>query len=478
MRIRCDVCNDYDTCVQCFADGKLSRDHDPATHAFRVVEQHSVPGFTADWGLDEELLLLEGAETYGLGSWADIADHIGGMRTKDEVRDHYISTYVESATFPLPEHAGLDDTTFIDEISREDFQAQKKKRIEERKDEIKNAPPAQPKQKPTASVPSCHEVQGFMPGRLEFESEYFNEAEEAVQHMQFDPGDGVVDLPPEQQQELDLKMVIMNIYNERLTNRIERKKVIFEHKLLDYKTNQAKDKKRTKDEKDLVNRTKPFARMMRHDDYELFVADVEYEHQLRQAISQLQEWRQMQITELKEGIKYEAEKQNRAVRVPVGAFDRLQSRGLGKPIPPVEIPQGATNLVSPDLPLKPFLPSGLTTPPASEDGLSLPNGHTNGNGHATPKPKFSIGSIPGLTPRRVDSDSDAHLLTQEERYLCRALRIQPKPYVMIKEAVLREAIAVGGSLKRKHVKEISRLEPGKANKLFDWFVQSGLVGKA
>jgi transcriptional adapter 2-alpha len=49
---------------------------------------------------------------------------------------------------------------------------------------------------------------------------------------------------------------------------------------------------------------------------------------------------------------------------------------------------------------------------------------------------------------------------------------------MIKEAVLREAIAVGGSLKRKHVKEISRLEPGKANKLFDWFVQSGLVGKA
>jgi transcriptional adapter 2-alpha len=484
VRINCDVCADYDLCVQCFTDAKASRDHDPATHAYRVIEQHSIPIYCEDWGADEELLLLEGAETYGLGSWADIADHIGGCRTKDEVRDHYISTYIESSKFPLPEHASPDDTEFIDRISREDFQAQKKRRIEDRKEEIKNAPPAQPKQKPTASVPSCHEVQGFMPGRLEFETEYFNEAEEAVQHMQFDPGDGAVVLPLEQQQELDLKMIIMEIYNERLTNRVERKKIIFEHKLLDYKTNQVKEKKRTKEEKDLVNRAKPFARMMRHDDYELFVHDVEYEHQLRQAIAQLQEWRSVQITELKEGVKYEAEKQNRAIRAPVGAFDRLQSRGLGKPTPPVEVPQGATNLVSPDLPLKPFS-SGLSTPPASEDGQALTNGHANGtngvtaNGTSTPslRPKFSVGSIPGVTPRKLDGDADAHLLTPEERDLCRALKLQPKPYVMIKEAVLREAIGNGGVLKRKNVKELCRLEPGKANKLFDFFVGSGIVGK-
>lgn len=437
-------------------------------------------------GADEETLLLEGAEMYGLGSWADIADHIGGCRTKDEVRDHYISTYLESSKFPLPEHASPQDTVFIDKISREDFQAQKKKRIEERKEAIANAPPAQPKQKPTASVPSCHEVQGFMPGRLEFETEYFNEAEEAVQHMQFDPGDGEVVLPPEQQQELDLKMVIMGIYNERLTNRIERKKVIFEHKLLDYKANQVKEKRRTKEEKELVNRTKPFARMMRHDDYELFCHDVEYEHQLRQAISQLQEWRSVQITELKEGIKYEAEKQNRQNRQPLGQFDRLGSRGLGsKATPAPEVASEATKLVSPELPLKPFS-SGLNTPPTSEDG-SIPNatagaanGHVNGTG--TPgsslKPKFTVGSVPGVQPRKVDSDSDAHLLTQEERDMCRALRLQPKPYIMIKEAVLRESIEHGGALKRKNVKELCKLEPVKANKLFDFFVQSGLVAKA
>jgi transcriptional adapter 2-alpha len=305
-----------------------------------------------------------------------------------------------------------------------------------------------------------------------------------VQHMQFDPGDGAVTLPAEQQQELDLKMVIMGIYNERLSNRVERKKIIFEHHLLDYKTNQAKEKKRTKEEKDLINRAKPFARMMRHDDYETFCNGLEYEHQLRAAIGQLQEWRQVQITELKEGLKYEAEKQNRATRQPVGAFDRLQSRGLGKPTPPVEQPSGAINLVSPDLPLKPFS-SGLNTPPASEDG-SLPNGtHINGvqtNGFLNPqsalKPKFSAGTVPGVQPRKLDGDADAHLLTPEERDLCRALRLQPKPFVMIKEAVLKESLEHGGQLKRKNIKELCRLEAGKANKLFEWFVQSGMVAKA
>ncbi|KIW06093.1 uncharacterized protein PV09_03263 [Verruconis gallopava] len=481
VRINCDVCADYDLCVQCFADGKCSRDHDPATHSYRVIEQHSIPIYCEDWGADEELLLLEGAETYGLGSWADIADHIGGCRTKDEVRDHYISTYIESSKFPLPEHASPSDRTF-EHISREEFQTRKKRRIEERKEAIKNAPPAQPKQKPTASVPSCHEVQGFMPGRLEFETEYFNEAEEAVQHMQFDPGDGVLPLTPEQQQEFDLKMVIMGIYNERLTQRIERKKIIFEHKLLDYKANQAKEKKRTKEEKDLINRAKPFARMMRHEDYETFCQGLEYEHQLRTAIAQLQEWRQMQITELKEGLKYEAEKQTRATRAPLGAFDRLQSRSLGKPTPPVEAPNGATNLVSPDLQLKPFS-SGLNTPPASDDGSqqhALANGNTNGalTPQSAPKPKFSPGSIPGIVPRKLDGDADAHLLTQEEKDLCKALRLQPKPYVMIKEAVLKESLEHGGALKRKNVKELSKLENAKANKLFDWFVQSGLIAKA
>lgn len=60
----------------------------------RPQEQHAYPIFSADWGADEELLLIDGAQIYGLGNWADIADHIGN-RTKEDVEAHYVSVYIE-----------------------------------------------------------------------------------------------------------------------------------------------------------------------------------------------------------------------------------------------------------------------------------------------------------------------------------------------------------------------------------------------
>ena len=52
-------------------------------------------------GADEELLLVEGAEMYGLGNWADMSDHVGG-RTKEECEEHYREVYLKSPNYPLP----------------------------------------------------------------------------------------------------------------------------------------------------------------------------------------------------------------------------------------------------------------------------------------------------------------------------------------------------------------------------------------
>lgn len=463
--------------MPCFSDAKYSRDHNPATHPFKVIEQHSIPIFTEDWGADEELALLEGAETYGLGSWADIADHIGGFRERDEVRDHYIDTYVNSSRFPLPEHCSPDDTSLSDRIPREQFQARKKQRIEKRKEAAAKAEPATPKQKPTASVPSCHEVQGYMPGRLEFETEYFNEAEEAVQHMQFEPGDGINPRTKELEPEMELKMTIMEIYNSRLDARVERKKIIFEHQLLEYRKNQLADKKKTKEEKDLLNKAKPFARMMKHEDFDTFCKGLEYEHNLRQAISQLQEWRNMQITSLRAGEKYESEKQQRQSRAPpLGQFDRLASNRIGKPIPPFEQPSAATALLSSELPLHIKEKSGLTTPP--------PDGAPNGtNGVPTPqhaKTKFVPKQLPNTVPLKFGKESaaDLQLLTKEERELCSVLRIMPKPYLALKEMVIRAALNNSGFLKKKTAREICKIDANKSSQLFDFFVHSGWIARA
>lgn len=485
VRIRCaeDICGEYDLCVPCFSEGKHSSKHDPATHSYQVIEQHSIPIFTEDWGADEELLLLEGAETYGLGSWADIADHIGGYRSKDEVRDHYINTYINSSLFPLPEKASPEDTSLSDEIPRDEFQARKKRRIEKRKDDAKNAAPLDPKQKPTSSVPSCHEVQGFMPGRLEFEQEWLNDAEEAVQHMQFEPGDGIDPRTGQLDAETDLKLTVMDIYNHRLTARLERKRVILEHNLLEYRKNAAIDKKKTKDERDLSNKIRPFARMMNRDDFDTFSQSIEYEHDLRTAIHQLQEWRRMQVTTLKDGERYEQDKAQRLARFAAGSIDRFAVSSRPRPSAALEPQPASTKLLDPDLPLKSPRETRYTDErKKSVQGKPLTNGDVNGlNGVVKPEhePDFDPQPLEKLKGPEPQNDTpDWQLLSKNEQKICKTYRIYPKPYTVMKDAVLREALRNNGLLKKKTCREICRIDTQKANKLFDFWAWSGWIGKA
>ncbi|KAI5459749.1 transcriptional adaptor-like protein [Mariannaea sp. PMI_226] len=486
VRIRCadPACSDFDLCVSCFAQGQTRNTHDPATHPYRVIEQNSFPIFDRDWGADEELLLLEGAEIYGLGSWADIADHIGGFREKDEVRDHYLNTYVRSEAFPLPKRCSPHDCELANEIPREEFQARKKRRIDERSEAAKNAPALPAKTKPTASVPSCHEIQGYMPGRLEFETEYANEAEEAVQLMQFDPGDGLNPRTGELEPEMDLKLTVMDIYNCRLTQRVERKKIIFEHNLLDYRENTKIEKKRTKEEKELLQKAKPFARIMNRKDFEDLNQGILDELNLRQAITQLQEWRANKIGDLKSGEKFEQEKATRIQKaIPMGSMDRdrLASAQRSKQPPPPDTPSGAALLVAPELPIR-HIPA--TNGEVNGDSKPLINGHANGvngvNGHGPPKQKFITPPISGLQTLYLTQDNapDLHLLTPEEVKLCETIRLQPKPYLMIKEQILKEALKTNGTLKKKQAKEICRLDSQKGGRIFDFLINSGWVGKA
>lgn len=485
VRVRCahKTCTDYDLCVPCFSTGSANLHHDPRSHPYQVIEPHSIPIFSAEWGADEELLLLEGAEQYGLGSWADIADHIGGYREKDEVRDHYIETYITPSSFPLPERASPGDKRLSQEVPREVFQTRKKRRIETRKSEIADAALALststskdlPAPKPTSSVPSCHEVAGYMPGRLEFESEYFNEAEEAVQHMHFSPDEGYNPsggFDPE----TELKIVVMKIYNDRLTARTDRKRVIFAHRLLEYRKNIALEKKRTKEQRELQQRLKPFARMMSHKDFTSFAEDLEQEQNLRHAISQLQDWRRVRVASLAGGEKYESEKSARLGPATNG-MDKFGSSmngnsirggaptsnalGLnGKPVAVHETAEAVKELTtSASLPVRIHPPSLAPTAPA-----------------------ITIPPIPSMTPinHTQNSAPSWQLLLPIERELCSKLRLQPKAYMCIKDAVLRAAMQSGegggGRLKKKQVREIARVDTTRGGRVFEFLVEVGWVG--
>lgn len=118
--------------------------------------------------------------------------------------------------------------------------------------------------KSCTSGPANHEIGGFMPAREEFEYEFDNDAETTVKEMVFDEND-----TPE---DITLKTTILNIYNTALDRRIERKKFLKDRGIThDFRKLLSMEKRRPKDEKELYNRTRVFAKFQTAQDYETFM---------------------------------------------------------------------------------------------------------------------------------------------------------------------------------------------------------------
>ncbi|XP_074357567.1 transcriptional adapter ADA2-like isoform X2 [Apium graveolens] len=101
IRIKCAMCSDFDLCVECFSVGAEVYPH-KSNHPYRVMDNLSFPLICPDWNADEEILLLEGIEMYGLGNWNEVAEHVG-TKSRSQCVDHYNTIYMNSLCFPLPD---------------------------------------------------------------------------------------------------------------------------------------------------------------------------------------------------------------------------------------------------------------------------------------------------------------------------------------------------------------------------------------
>jgi len=80
--------------------GKETRSH-LATHAYRVIDAAIRTPFEYSWNAEEEELLLQAQDAYGIGNWEAIADHVG-TKVKEECEKHYVEYYLNTETYPLP----------------------------------------------------------------------------------------------------------------------------------------------------------------------------------------------------------------------------------------------------------------------------------------------------------------------------------------------------------------------------------------
>ncbi|WFD36459.1 Transcriptional adapter ada2 [Malassezia cuniculi] len=505
-------CEDFDLCGTCFCAGAQVGDH-RAWHDYQVIEQQAYSIFCPDWGADEELLLIDGCQLYGLGNWADIADHIGN-RTKEEVEEHYISVYIEGRNgLPSgderaaravtewrdahprdPLYQGEErlpilgpDPSFKDDTPLDVFQRRRRARIEElRKKQAAFVPPKGVAAKPLVSQPTTHsELAGFMPGRLEFDQEYEQDAEHLIKDMEFGrvfdlerapmevdydaatkPKDEAQDesmpasdgtatqaeegsaeqtddggLPDytEDPADLELKLTILDMYRERLDRRIRLKGFIFERNLVDYRRNTAIERRRHKEERELLGRIKHFATLQTAEDFETFYAGLCYEEALKRTIKQLQQYRRMGVSTVAEAAQYDKDAAERTKR---------------------QLAAAEGNLAFPSV--APHTGRGRARERAQsgvEDDWTTPDDRS--------EEPFSFATAPGI-----------QLLSPEEQQLCSALHILPQPYLLLKSALLTFDCAHDRELALEHWQKLIHVGPKKLERVYDFFYAQGYVAAA
>ncbi|CAG8457275.1 24783_t:CDS:10, partial [Cetraspora pellucida] len=442
-RINCAVCQDFNLCVTCFTSGEELEKH-KSWHDYRVLEQYSFPLFNEDWGADEEELLIEGAEMHGLGNWADIAEFIGN-RTKEDCEQHYMKTYVNSETWPLP------DMNVKFQIDEETMRERKRRRLQTIENRTQNTTQKTPTKVLTydyKTLPANHEIAGYMPHRYEFETEYENDAELVIKDLELNEHDDP--------QDFEMKTYVLEIYNKKLNKRAERKRLIFEHGLLEFRKNKAieDEKYKSKEEKELLSKIKPFAQSLCKKDFDDLRDELFEELSTRLEIRKLKEYRQMGIMTLSEATKYEkAKAQKEANR---------------------------------ELAARPY--NGHTIPISYSDRLAVKYISSKMNEHHSPSSPYGNKTLPAAAspvirlnvrkqPQALDLNDEegVHLLSEAERRLCETLRIFPKSYLVIKETILKEWARSGGTLRRRQARGLIRIDVNKTARIYDFFIEMGWI---
>ncbi|CAJ0756340.1 1974_t:CDS:2, partial [Entrophospora sp. SA101] len=142
-----------------------------------------------------------------------------------------------------------------------------------------------------------------------------------------------------------LKVTVLEIYNKKLDKRADRKRLIFEHDLINYKNNKTFEEEnyKTKEEKEFANRIKPFTQLLCKKDYTTFRDDLE--DGIKAKIEKRLEYRKMGIKTHSESSRYERRKLQKEINrelaaqphtghlTNVSGSDRLAARYVSKVSP-------------------------------------------------------------------------------------------------------------------------------------------------
>lgn len=422
IRIKCAVCPDFDLCVECMSIGAQITPH-KCEHTYSVMGDLNFELTCPGWSADDEMLLLEGLEIYGMGNWAEVAEHVG-TKSKEQCLQHYTNYYLNSPFFPLP------DMSHVAGKNMKELQAMAKGRVVEEKKEQKmkeEYPFSPPKVKVEDTQKESHTDRSFggkkpvaPPGnnslvelsnynhkREEFDPEYDNDAEQLLAEMEFKDND-----TPE---ERDLKLRVLRIYSKRLDERKRRKEFILERNLL-YPNPFEKDL--SQEEKMQCRRLDVFMRFHSKEEHEELLRSVVSEYRMVKRLKELKEAQMAGCRSTAEAERYLARKRKRENEE--GMNRGKESGGEMGTRPPVQASSSYVN----DLDLIGF--------------------------------------------------TESQLLSESEKRLCSEAKLVPPVYLHMQQVMSHE-IFKGNVTKKSDAYSLFKIDPTKVDRVYDMLVKKGIA---
>ena len=385
---------------------------------------------------------------------------------------------------------------YINEIAKVKDSPEEVKKIREHWERTRLNQPGGPTVLPVldnhvAEMPGSN-LAGFMPRRGDFDIEYENNAEEALADMEFLPGD--------REDEKELKLKVLRIYNEKLDEREKRKKFILERELYDYRKNLAENEKNMpQDERDLIRRMRLFERFHTKEEHEQFIQDILKAKRLRKEIAKLQTYRRMGMTSMVEAEKYELDKITRenhkhAAKNAAEAKEAATAQtGASGDNPAVnskveesvwkqyQKPRRSSSRGTKDSATS-APPDGTSTLEKSKDDGAVQNKEDD-----VPKPMEvdSDKQQQGKTDRDSSADADfvlekmegVELLSDKEKELLRRIQLTPKQFLDVKKVLIHESLRSGMLDKEKEgsSRTLVHIDVKKRGDVIDFMVQAGWV---
>lgn len=447
VHVRCAVCSDYDSCLDCFSIGAALKPHS-ADHAYRLIEFVPDPIYQMGWSVDEEEKLIEGIEIYGVGNWEQVANLIG-TKNEYETKQHFTNVYLQSPIAPLPDPQRLlpvEEAPLVDAQKELDPEALHVMHMHRQDD-----------------------AAGWMPKREEFTYEWDDDAEDIIGDMEIQKEDSEADR--------QLQLYVLIIYCHKLKEREKRKKFVLDRKLTDVKAIQAVKKKWSKQERDFRKKLNVFMCYTSSEDMEIFTKGMQDERALRNHITMLREGRRQGATTVKECERKHAKKLKKQMRS--STYRAANKSTKAKP----SGPSGSDSSVLYGTSQRRARESNgdgsaskanMHGFPTTACATRAPSGSNSLKGNSSFDMDLTDDEVPTAT-HEIDEElmPGAELLSSTEISLCKSLKMTPHQYLIVKEVMVRESVRNG--LRKEDAPSIINLDEMKVLKIYDYLKGCGWV---